>query len=360
MKIVQVAHALTYGDAASNQVISLDKLFKSMNIESEIYAGKIDAALTYPARRFSELQPSRDVLLIYHFSTGTSFVKQILAYPYPIALYYHNITPARYFFGNAWGSFIASIKGRKQLMKLKEKAFFSWAASEYSRQELEEYGFKNTAVLPILVDFEVYKQAQINQGLVDKYHDSLKFLCVGRVTPHKKQEEAIKTLYYYKNFLDENVKLFIVGGAKKSYLEDLKDLAKYLKVEHDVIFTGKVSFNDLCTYYQIADAVLSMSEHEGFCVPLVESMFFKKPVFAKSCTAVPFTMGSSGVLIENGTPALTAEIISHILNNKSLLNSVVEKQAEQLRAFSEQQISRQIIDSLNQLSKLNPKGDFNA
>lgn len=347
MKIVQVSHALTYGDAASNQVISLDRLFKKMNFRSAIYAGKIDSALEYPVSKYSGLRFSKDTLLIYHFSTGTSFVNQILKYPYPIVLYYHNITPARYFFGNAWGSFIASIKGRQQLKKLKDKAFFAWAASEYSRQELEEYGFKNSSVLPILVDFESYKRAQTNEELKERYSDSINLLCVGRVTPHKKQEDAIRTLYYYKNFINKNVKLFIVGGAKHSYLAELKKLAQTLKIERDVVFTGKISFDDLCTYYRISDAFLSMSEHEGFCVPLIESMLFKKPVFAYDETAIPYTLNNSGVRFDGKNPAILAEFIHYVISNENIQHKIIKAQDEQLNQFSYSSITNKVSKDIN-------------
>lgn len=342
MKIIQVTHALTYGDAASNQVVSLDKLFKAMKIESEIYAGKIDPSFVYPARKYADLIPSKEIVLIYHFSTGTSFVKKILKYPYPIVLYYHNITPARFFFGNAWGSFIASLKGRKQLIRLREKAFFAWAASEYSRQELEDSGFTNTSILPILIDFEAYKHTRLNQDLITKFNDSLNLLCVGRVTPHKKQEDAIRTLYYYKNFINNQSRLFIVGGAKKNYLAKLKKLSKSLGLENDVIFTGKISFDDLCTYYRIADAFISMSEHEGFCVPLIESMLFEKPVFAFDSTAVPYTLGESGILFNKKNPALISEIIHHILDDEGLRQKVIAAQNNQLREFTEDNIIKKV------------------
>lgn len=334
MKIVQVTHALTYGDAASNQVISLDRLLKKTNIESAIYAGKIDPLVQYPVRKYSELKPARDIILVYHFSTGTSFVNQILDYPYPIVMYYHNITPAHYFLGNAWGSFIASIKGRRQLKKLKEKTFFSWAASEYSRKELEDYGFTNTSVLPILIDFESYRQASIDETIITRYRDSTNLLCVGRITSHKRQEDAIRALYYYKNFINMNSRLFIVGGAKKSYLAKLQELAKSLKIEKDVIFTGKVSFDELCTYYRLADVFLSMSQHEGFCVPLIESMVFEKPVVAFDATAVPYTMGSSGILYNKNDYGLVAEIINQVIKDLALRESVIEAQRGQLQMFT--------------------------
>lgn len=357
MKIIQVAHALTYADAASNQVIAMDKMFKRLGYESKVYAEKIDNRLNYAIQNYSELIPSPDIIYIYHFSTGTSFIEKVLNYPYPIVIYYHNITPANFFWANAWGSYFSSIKGRKQLRLLREKTLFAWAASKYSRNELEQVGFKNTAVLPIIIDLEIYKHTEMNERIINSYQDNyINMLCVGRVTYHKKQEHAIRVLYYYKKFINLNARLFIVGGAKKQYQLQLKKLAEYLKIDRDVIFTGKISFSDLCTYYKCADLALSFSEHEGFCVPLIESMIFEKPIFAMSRAAVPDTMGQSGVLFDDVNPAVVAEMIHHVVTNKELLDSVIAAQSMQLKGFALKVIAHQLEKNISEIIELYPKG----
>jgi len=157
VRIVQVNRAVTVDDAVSNQMVAMDAAFKKLGYDSQMYARSIASSFTSQVREFSTLLPQQDTLLIYHFSTGSGLTARILEYPYPVALYYHNITPARYYFGNAWGAFFHSLKGRRQLSDLARKVVFAWAASEYSRKELEGNGFKRTAVCPIIVDREKYQ-----------------------------------------------------------------------------------------------------------------------------------------------------------------------------------------------------------
>ena len=175
---------------------------------------------------------------------------------------------------------------------------------------------------------------------------------MGRVTPHKKQEDAIKTLYYYKKFINANARLFIVGGGKQSYLTKLKRLVGNLRMENDVIFTGKVSFDELCTYYCLADVLLSMSQHEGFCVPLIEGMLFKKPVIAFEATAIPYTMGNSGILYDKNDCGLVAEMIHRVVQDESLRESVIAAQLKQLEEFATGTIKTVLERDLQRLFSL--------
>lgn len=336
MRIVQIAHAVSYGDAASNQILAMDRLLKEIGYHSVIYAGKVDPQLGEGVvRAFDAYRHQAGDVVIYHFSTGTSFTDKILGLPTKIVLYYHNITPAEYFSGIAWGSYFAARKGRKQLQQLKAKTLFAWGASEYSRRELEGYGFGQTAVLPIVVDFTQYAAAAANPQIIDKYKDGkVNLLFVGRVTPHKRQEDLIRILYYYKRFVDRQVRLLLVGGQKKAYLTALQALARALDVADSVVFAGKVPFADLCTYYQVADAFVCMSEHEGFCVPLLEASYYQLPVAAFRAAALPFTMGNSGVLFDKKDYPLIAETLRLLRDDAALRQAVVAAQLARLTDFS--------------------------
>jgi glycosyltransferase involved in cell wall biosynthesis len=318
LKLIQVSHAITANDAASNQIIAMDDAFKQLGYDSEIYSNKIDKTLLGIVKPFSELKPDKDNIIIYHFSTGTSFTKKILNYPYPVAIYYHNITPAKYYFGNAWGSWWNCLKGRRQLSSLKNKTFFSWCASGYSQQELKENGFSDSYVLPIILDYDKYK-LPVNQSIYDKYKDGhVNLLFVGRVVPHKCQHDLIMILDHYKKNINDKVRLFLVGGQKKSYVKKLQKIINEKGLQDDVILTDKVSYTDLCTYYQASDLFLSMSEHEGFGVPLIESMIYDKPVLAYDCTAVAETVGDAGVLFKDKDYVVIANTVFKTITSDSM------------------------------------------
>lgn len=353
MKLVQVAHAITKGDAASNQIIAMDDAFKDLGLKSEIYSNKIDSAFDYRVKHFSQLEPGKDKIIIYHMTTGTSFTNAILKYPYPVALYYHNITPAGYFFGNAWGSFFRCLRGRYQIRQLQKKTFFAWSASEYSRKELQELSFGHTSVLPIVLNYQEYLKTEVNQALCTQLQDGmLNILIVGRVTPHKKQDEAIRLVDYYKRNISQKIRIIIVGNHKEGFGKKLQNLRKEFDLANNVIFPGKVSFADLCTYYRACDVVLSLSEHEGFCVPLVEGMIFDKPIVAYEAAAVPETVGHAGILLKSKNIKYMAETLEATLKSQVTLSRLSEARQERLNDFSRERLLRCLDQDISNLLRL--------
>lgn len=353
MRLIQAAHAITSGDAASNQIFAMDQAFQELGYESAIYSNKFDSTLSDRVQPFSQLVPDEHAILIYHMTTGTSFTNVILRYPYSIVLYYHNITPARYFLGNAWGSFFKCIKGRYQLKKLKDKTAFAWAASSYSSQELNQLGFQHTSVLPILLNWDEYRQTPLQQELISTYQDGkLNILMVGRVTPHKKQDEAIRMVSEYKKTISDQIRLIIVGNHKANYGAKLRKLAAKLGVTDEILFTGKVTFADLCTYYRLSDLLLCLSEHEGFCVPLIESMIFDKPIVAYDVAAVPETVGGAGILLTNKQPRHMVQVIHQLMSSTDALQQLAMPRKKQLKALSHEILLKKMDCDIKYMSQL--------
>jgi len=319
IKIAQVCYSISTGDGVSGQVLWMDWAFKKLGYCAEIYCYRYTEDIGH-LKPFTDLIYDKDTIVIYHFSCGNSLANKILDYPGPILLYYHNITPAHFFWSYSWGNLRNCLRGRYQLGKLRNNTMYAWAASEYSRQELLQKKYSKTSVLPICVDYQAYYQQPEDIQLVSRYKDGkLNILFVGRVVPHKKQEDLIKILAYYKKAINKEVRLILVGNSKTSYQDKLLQLAKNLGVEEDVVFPGKVSFIELCTYYRLSDLFLCMSEHEGFCIPLIESMIFMKPVFAYSAAAVAETVDNAGVLFHEKDIADIANTISRTMKSSSAL-----------------------------------------
>ena len=345
--IVQIIPDIYFGDAASNQVIAMDKLFKRLGYRTAVVSRKKDPRLDYDVLPFNSFDPKQAKNIVFHFLRGTSFVNEVLKFPQKIILYYHNITPAEHFIGVAWGTFLSSIKGRKQLAQLRERTSFAWSASEYSRQELESVGFEHTGVLPIIVDFSDYKRFDERNAIIKKYKDGkTNLLFVGRVTPHKKQDDLVKIIYYYKNFINPNVRLILVGNSKKAYLKQLDALIRALGIEENVVVTGKVSFDDMCAYYSLADAFVCMSEHEGFLVPLLEAMHYKLPIFAYEGSAIPHTLGKAGVLFEDKEYEVMGETIHAILSDNRLRNEIIAVQDDRLQDFHIDRLTTIVIKNI--------------
>ena len=131
MKIIQVAHALHPTDAASRQLLNMDKILRELGYETEMYAHRLDESLAERVGLMGDFSADPEDIVIYHMTTGTSFNRWVWNYPRKIVLFYHNITPARFFFGNAWGSWLKCLRGRHDLKTIAKNTFFAWGASEY-------------------------------------------------------------------------------------------------------------------------------------------------------------------------------------------------------------------------------------
>ena len=128
--------------------------------------------------------------------------------------------------------------------------------------------------------------------------DFVNFLFVGRIAPNKKIEDHIRLAEHYKRYVDAYYRFIFVGrtDAVPRYYSTIRALiAQYQLLNERFIFTGPVPDEDLAVYYRKAAVYVSLSEHEGFCVPLVEAMAAGVPVLAYAAAAVPETLGGAGV-----------------------------------------------------------------
>ena len=354
MRLIQIAHALTLHDGASKFVQKLDGMFQKLGYETAIFAHKLDARIKNEhIRTMEQFDGTAEDIVIYHMTTGTSFNKWVAKYPHRIVLYYHNITPAKFFFGNAWGSWLKCIQGRRQLKGVVKNTFYAWGASEYSCAELRELGLTEAKPLAAIVEPEKFLERPVVQTIQDKYTDGkLNLLIVGRGVPHKKQDEAIEIVRYYKEHINSDVRLIIVGNMKPSFEKKLHHMVENYHMQNDVVFAGSVSNDELCSWYRVADALLCLSEHEGFCVPLVEAMVFDKPVFAYAVAAVPETVGQAGILLQNKSPQYVAELIRDTLASKEKLQQLGIERKKRLQELSYERIFGQVKQDIAHITEL--------
>ena len=189
-------------------------------------------------------------------------------------------------------------------------------------------------VLPILIPYGDYDKTP-SQNILDKYGDGrTNILFTGRISPNKKQEDVIKAFFYYKNYMNQDARLFFVGkyAGMEAYYEQLKRYVEVLDLK-DVYFTGHIKFDEILAYYRTADVFACMSEHEGFCVPLVEAMYFGVPIVAYDSSAIADTLGNGGILTEDKDPKLVAEIINRLVQDETLRKEIIFRQKEQLKRF---------------------------
>jgi glycosyltransferase involved in cell wall biosynthesis len=268
-----------------------------------------------------------DNILIHHFSIGSRASRIAFALPDRMILVYHNITPPHYFAGVHKGLVEQCFKGRRELRAYPARCDLALGDSEYNRQELQSIGFTPTGVLPVVPDFS-HLDGEPDRRIVAAFDDEwTNILFVGRVIPNKRFDDLIRIFDVYKREFNPRSRLLLVGsyGGFDKYLAALQQLVATLKTP-DVHFFGHVSNEELVACYDVADLFLCASEHEGFCVPILESFFRQVPVLAYAATAVPATMDGGGVLYSDRTPAHVASLADAILSNQHIQDAVVANQ----------------------------------
>jgi len=354
MQINQWVPGFAIGDAISNSALAMQNIVKKWGISSEIFS---PFKHTSPNMRdlckdwagFGEYS-SKDNIVIYHFSIGSEMSQAFSSIPDKKILIYHNITPDRYFRQlNAEKALILR-QGREELRMLKDVPDLALGVSEYNRQELKKWGYSNTKILPNIIDFNILNQKP-KKALLRRYSDNwTNILFVSRVVPNKRIEDLIKVFYYYKNTINSKSRLFIVGSfiGMERYYAWLNALVLELGLM-DVVFTGHIKESELIAYYRIADTFLCMSEHEGFGIPLLESMYFGVPVIAYNAAAVPYTLSGSGILVKERNYAKIAELIDIVLRNGSLRVKVIEGQKKRLEDFTLLKIEKQFRQYIDEV-----------
>lgn len=354
VQVHQFHPTVSYGDAIGNYVLSLQQLLRNMGYRSEVFCEHLPLHFEGHARQITQHADysSPANLLLLHFSLNYSpavltWLEQI---PDRKVLIYHNITPHTYFDGISPVHREAALRGREQLDELRALVNVGWGVSEFNCRELAARGWTRLGVLPIVFEPQRYA-VRPDRDVLRRWQAGVNVLFVGRISPNKRLEDLILTFCYLKRFVRPDARLFLVGSAKglEPYLQFLQALVDRLGVS-DAFFTGHVSTAQLAAYYQCASVYLSMSEHEGLGVPLLESMHFGVPIVAYKAAAVPETLEDSGILVTAKDHAAVAELIGLLVEDVDLRSRIVARQRERLQDFLPERVEerlRELLHSLN-------------
>lgn len=330
----QFAEGAAPGDAITGQMLSIRQWLRAAGYTSEIFAASIHPALASEVGDALRYRPKPgETQAVYHHSIGSAVADHLRQLPLRLLLIYHNVTPPAFFQQSDPGLAAQLQRGIDQLPGLRDQTGLALGDSSYNTAALVAAGFTRTGTLPLPLDEATYQYADDPTVLATLGDGGPRLLFVGRLAPNKRQEDLVKLLYYVRRILPE-ARLALVGALwSPPYVRWLRDLVRSLGLEDAVIFAGHTSQPVMVTYYRHATLYVSMSEHEGFGKPLVESMYFDLPVLAYASTGVPDTLGGAGVLFHDKDFEALAELVDLLIHDQTLRARVLARQRERLQTF---------------------------
>jgi L-malate glycosyltransferase len=335
-RIDQVLHILAYNDAIGNHVLAMRGVLRDAGFESEIYSGEVHPELKGETRSLEHLPDTaaRGTWLLFHHSIGSRVADVVARRSEPLVVDYHNITPPELIDG--WAPRVVGEleEGIEQLERIAPKAFFGIAHSKFSEGELRGYGCGRTRVAPPLFPKTSSEpDPWVADGIRrEKKGGGSDWLFVGRISPHKAQHDLVKALACYREAYDPLARLHLIGTSLgEDYGRALERYAERLGVADGVRMPGTVTPEVLSAYYEESDVFVCASDHEGFCVPLVEAMTRGMRVVAFDAAAVGETVASGGVVLDEKSPLLMATAVNRVLGDKEL-SERLSQQAKQRAA----------------------------
>lgn len=353
----QVLATLSYGDAIGHEVLGIQRVLREAGYESDIFVETADARLESRTYDFRDLLDAShpENLLIHHFSIGSRASRVAFALPDRMTLVYHNITPPEYFVGVHEQLVTLCYHGRRELAAYADRVVLALGDSEFNRQELEAAGFPRTGVLPVVPSF-AHLDVEPHRFFTAAFDDDrTNVIFVGRVIPNKKIEDVVRAFAAYQSRFNPRSRLLFVGGysAFEQYFAMLQRLVRALGVR-DVHFLGHVTNEELRSVYELADVFLCASEHEGFCVPLVEAFHMGVPVLAYAASAVPATMDGAGVLYDTKDPLRVAALIDAVAGDAALADRIVAAQDAALARLVGRDFGRLLLDFVDRSFAVEP------
>jgi glycosyltransferase involved in cell wall biosynthesis len=352
--IHQILAAAAPGDAITNAALEYRDVLRRV-APSEVFARHIAPGAAADVKPLSECgADGTQGLLVYHASIGEPAVSAFLqSRTEPIVLVYHNITPAKYFEGLDPTFAELLVLGRYELEQLRPRVVLTIAASHFNAAELEAIGYRDVRVIPPVVN--PYRLARtLPDGptltYLDREFKEPFLLFVGQILPHKRPDLLVKAMHTASTYLGLQARLLLVGQNRFApYADAITAQVRELNLDQ-VHIIGAVPDARLVAMFRRATAFVTVSEHEGFCVPLLEALAFDVPVLARACAAIPETLGDGGFLLpERVTAELIAEAIDCIVRDTALRRDLVARGRRRLRELTEVDASLAMVEAIGEV-----------
>jgi glycosyltransferase involved in cell wall biosynthesis len=350
-RVDQVLDAVAFGDAISNEARSIQAHLQGRGLASRIFARVIGDDVRFTVDEFAAGALDGADATIYHYATGSSIGHAVASLTMPSLMIYHNITPPAFF--EPYDPAIAAVleRGLADLPTVAAGFTTLVADSAFSARELTTRTGRAASVVPVASDYERFGSvaATRSERLPGR---GPHWLAVGRIAPNKGLQRLVAAFAACLAW-DHDARLTIAGSYRATdafHLALRSDIAR-LGITDRVVLTGSISDAALLSCYAEADIYVTLSEHEGFCVPLVEAMASDLPIVASTSTAIPETLGIAGLMVENdATPSEIAALVRIVLNDDRLRNELIEAGRERQRAFARTAIDATLDGILDELT----------
>ncbi len=358
-----ITPALEVGDAVSNDVFGMQNALGSVGFECIAYAEHTSPQLVGRAAPLSRLQANcgrkgKDVLVLHHstfWECGEDLYNKIDATK---IIKYHNITPAHYFAGYSDVFTNLCESGRKQTSRLVQAgADLFLGDSQFNVQELIEAGANREScqVVPPFHHadelFSTPASIPILERLLDG-HINISF--VGRFAPNKGHLSLLRTFEYFRGVVEPRARLILVGKCHdqlQSYMQDIQDNIVDFGLENSVSVLNCASSEELRAVYLASHIFLCLSEHEGFCVPLIEAMLHNIPIVAVNRAAIPETLGPQAFLADTLDELLLSEMMAYCIQEHSFNRWLTDQQHERyVHIFTNQAIADKLLSVITPLT----------
>lgn len=358
-RVALLTPSITGNDAVGNDVVGMYRVLQKHGYETRIFAESWTIKfpkISTPETISSFLKKSDDVL-IYHYSRGWDFGLSLLEKPnYQTVVRYHNVTPPEFFMG--YNADLAAMceAGRQQLTPIANADCDRYlSASAYNKRELMNEGAPEVRsfVVPPFHHIDRLLSIQAEAKVLKAYGDAKTNICmVGRVAPNKGHPALIEAFAAYHHDYNSESRLIVIGKEEtrlRNYSPLLRELANRLNIRNAVVFTGEVSDAALKAYYQSAHAFMITSEHEGFCVPLIEAMALGVPIIAYASSAIGETVAEAGVVWEERNPYLLAETLDRLIKQSKSAEFAAKGRLRYQQNFTNEKIEDSFLNAMSGL-----------
>ncbi|MEM7181972.1 MAG: glycosyltransferase family 4 protein [Spirochaetota bacterium] len=358
LKVILCCMSLQAGDAIGNDTYTQ---YSCLEPEHEVLLFSEYSDPKYQAKicktdQLWQAITDNSAILIYHHSTFWELGHEILSKAQcKVILRYHNITPAEFFKNYDLFTYEQCQKGIKQTKELIDSRRISYilTTSQFNVAEVEKLGFTQKKKIKILAPFhqiDSFPPASLQKMETSK--GKINILFVGRFVPNKGHLHILEVLEAYRNAYGSNIHATITGSIYPefhSYLQEFtnraheKGLLDYIDINHHVPLAT------LQQLYQNADIFLLLSEHEGFCVPILEAQYYRVPIIAVKSSAIGETLGKQQVLFENFDSSAIASAIYTISQSSTYQKLLTEQGYQNYQLYSIQVLQRKFLSLLQQV-----------